>query len=59
MVAALFTCLGVMPAMLLRKYPLPAPFHRGMGVLPPQGVGKTHPVIAIGEILAMQPLHLL
>ena len=59
MVAALFTCLGGMSAMLLRKYPLPAPSHRGVGVLTLQGVGKAHPAIAIGEILAMQPLHLL
>ena len=59
MVAALFTCLGVMPEILLRKYPLQASFHRGMGVLTLQGVGKAHPAIAIGEILAMLPLHLL
>ncbi len=41
--ASLLTGVGAVPAMLLWKYPLPAPLHRCMGILPPQGVGKAHP----------------
>ena len=37
--ASLLTGVGVVPAILLRKHPLPAPLHRCMGKLPPQGVG--------------------
>ncbi len=57
--ASLLTGVGVVPAMLLRKHQLPAPLHRCMVILPPQGVGKAHPSIALGKVLAMQTSHLL
>jgi len=56
---SLFTGVGVLPSMVLREYPLPAPLHRCMGILSPQGVGEAHPPIALGKVLAMQTTHLL
>jgi hypothetical protein len=39
-----------------RRCPLPAPFHRGVGILSGQGVGKFHPAIAGGKIGLMCPV---
>jgi hypothetical protein len=50
--ATLLTGVGVMPAVLLRKHPLPASLHRFTGMLSPQGVGEAHPPIALGAAMA-------
>ena len=55
MMAALLTGVWVVPAMVLRKHPLPAPLHRCMGILSPQGVGKAHRDLRALNIKIMHP----
>ena len=57
--APLLTDVGAVRAMLLRKHPLPASFHRCIGILPPECMRKQHSPIALGKVLAMQTSHLL
>ena len=40
-----------------RRCPLPAPFHRGVGILSGQGIGKFYPATAGGQIGLMNVSH--
>jgi hypothetical protein len=55
MMAALLTGVGVVPAMVLRKNPLPASLHRCMEILSPQGVGKAHRDLRALKIKIVHP----
>ena len=59
MMAALFLRLEIMPSVLLRKDPLPAPVLRGVGILPVKGIWKLHTAPPISDILLVNSLDLL
>jgi hypothetical protein len=57
-VTALLPGLGIMPAVVLRENPLPAPFPADIRVFPRQGMGQFHPAPACRQIGLMDLSHL-